>query len=178
MKVIVGLGNPGAQYRNTRHNIGFMTLDVLVRHMGDFGQEGRFSLAKKLVSEIYKDDEYLLIKPQTYMNASGQAVRAVLDYYQGVVEDASANLYVVHDDLDIELGQYKIRYGHGPRAHNGLLSLYQHLGTDIFHHVKVGVDSRDGSRSIAGSSYVLQPFLPEERKKADLVVEKVARELV
>lgn len=178
MKIVVGLGNPGAQYRKTRHNVGFLVLDALVAQVGDPNQLTNFTYSKKFVAEIYKDQNHLLIKPQTYMNASGQAVRAILDYYSGLAEPDYSNLYIVHDDLDIALGDYKIRFGHGPKAHNGLLSLYNHLGTDKLNHVRVGVDSRDGSRSITGSAYVLQPFMPDERKKVDLVIEKIVRELV
>jgi len=180
MKIIVGLGNPGAQYRHTRHNIGFMVLDDLVKQFGGTNQIGSFTYSKKLVADIYKEEDFIFIKPNTFMNASGQAVRAVLDYYKIDYDLGSdfTDLYVVHDDLDIALGQYKIRFGHGPRAHNGLLSIYQHLKTDKINHVRIGVDGRDGSRDISGSAYVLQKFMSTEQDKVKTVVEKVVRELI
>lgn len=160
MKVIVGLGNPGKEYQSTRHNLGFMVLDALAIKLGT-----QFSAAPKLQAEISKlGTEVLLCKPQTFMNNSGQAVRALLDYYKLFDPTKLDMLYVVHDDLDLALGTYKLQLGTGPKAHNGLLSLYDHLNSKDFWHVRGGVDNRGELRShITPSEYVLQPFTIEEQ---------------
>lgn len=178
MVFIVGLGNPGPEYADTRHNAGWLMLDVVATALG----APAFTYQKKFQAEIAKVGEVVLIKPHTFMNASGQAVRAVIDYYQKPSDSSGlATLVVIHDDLDLELGHYKIQLGTGPKIHNGLLSLYQHLGTQQFWHVRLGVDDRKGDRSIPGSSYVLQSFSTEQKATllnlADEVIAHVRRSL-
>lgn len=168
MKVIVGLGNPGKEYLHTRHNLGFMVVDQLAAEAGR-----HFSGSPKLQAEVCKiSSSLLLCKPQTFMNNSGLAVRALLDYYKLFDAQKLDELLVVHDDLDLPLGAYKFQLGTGPKAHNGLLSLYQHLGTKQFWHVRGGVDNRGELRSeLIPSEYVLQPFTTEEKP---LLVEEIA----
>ncbi|HYD34920.1 MAG TPA: aminoacyl-tRNA hydrolase [Vitreimonas sp.] len=161
MKVIVGLGNPGAEYRNTRHNAGFLAIDEIVAKRPDL----KYTNSKKWVAEVWQGPELLLIKPQTFMNNSGQAVRAIIEYYHKswlAHHSELKNLYVMHDDLDLELGHVKVQFDKGPKVHNGLLSLEQHLKTSAFWHVRIGIDGRQGDRSLPGSAYVLQAFQAEE----------------
>ena len=178
MKVIVGLGNPGNEYGGTRHNVGFEVVDELVKKL----DLPTFSFKPKLQAEIIKQGDLLVIKPLTYMNRSGQAVRAVLEYF-GVWQPQFPlhEMYVVHDDLDIQLGAYKFMLAVGPKQHNGLLSLYEHLGTKEFWHVRVGVDGRGGDRSMPPDRYVLQAPSSDERIQLDqvtaAVVEQMTREL-
>lgn len=193
MKIVIGLGNPGKKYDPTRHNIGFRIVDALAEMVGI-----SFTSKPKLQSEFAKlilgDQEVILLKPSTFMNNSGQAVRAVLDFYQlepskqlpasiqarkktNVSQPAYPDLYVVHDDLDLELGVFKTNFGTGPKGHNGLLSLYDHLKTDLFWHVRVGVDNRGGERFIEPSAYVLSGFESGENELANAVVSQVADEL-
>jgi PTH1 family peptidyl-tRNA hydrolase len=143
MNIVIGLGNPGSEYVGTRHNIGFEIVDGIAEELGV-----AFSSSKKTFSEIAKvGNSLLLVKPQTFMNHSGQAVRAVLDYYNVLASDGDySNVYVVHDDLDLALGTIKLQFGTGPKSHNGLLSMYEHLGTKQFWHARVGVDNRGESR--------------------------------
>lgn len=157
MKIIVGLGNPENTHGGTRHNAGFMVLDMISKK---FVCE-QFKSQNKMLAEVCKKDDYIFAKPTTFMNLSGQAVRALVDYYKVEPE----NLYVIHDDLDLELGSYKIQFGTGPQGHNGLLSIYQHLGTKNFWHARIGVDARKGDRGFDPASYVLQRF-PELEKRA------------
>lgn len=176
MNFVFGLGNPGKEYQNTRHNVGFEVLDKLVA-----AEVGQFQLAKNFSAEIYKTQNTLFAKPQTFMNESGKSVRAVLEYYEKTAtyttDSEFQNLFVVHDDLDLELGNYKIQFGTGPKVHNGLNSIYQHLHTENFWHVRVGVDARKGDRSIPPPNYVLARFPNDEREIINSVIEKIVADL-
>lgn len=174
MKIIVGLGNPGDQYRFTRHNVGFMVVEALAQKLG-----ATFNFDKKYQAEVARvGSDVWLVKPQTFMNASGQAVRSLVHFYKlDQTPEYTHELWVIHDDLDLELGRYKVQLGTGPKIHNGLLSLYQELGTPDFWHVRVGVDGRAGDRRLSGQDYVLQPFMGEEKSRLDQVVSEVVNRL-
>jgi peptidyl-tRNA hydrolase, PTH1 family len=163
---IFGLGNPGEGFKFNRHNAGHQFLDYLRSQL----VLDQFSEKKKLKSEVSINEELILVKPATFMNLSGEAVVKTLGFFNDESLDAIKKdnsflqkLLVVHDDLDLELGSFKIQWGVGPKQHNGLLSIYQHLGTADFWHVRVGIDSRDGDRSIPSDRYVLQDFSPPQR---------------
>jgi PTH1 family peptidyl-tRNA hydrolase len=170
MKVIVGLGNIGERYEKTRHNIGFIVVDYLAERLGI-----SFNNSPKHFSFVAKNKDYILVKPQTFMNESGKAIRAICDYFNINVEE---DLIVAHDDLDIEVGQFKRQQGRGPKVHNGLASTYQYLGTNNFLHMRIGIDGRNGDRSIPGSNYVLSNFSQEESKKIKDVIEYIGQELL
>jgi PTH1 family peptidyl-tRNA hydrolase len=170
MFTIVGLGNPGREYAQTRHNIGFVIADRVADTLSLSWQN-----KPKFQAEVAKNDQVALIKPQSYMNNSGLVTRKVLDYFQ---EKNLDQLYVIHDDLDLPVGSVKTQFGKGPHGHNGLLSLYQHLGTKEFWHIRVGVDGRNGQRVIPPDQYVLQTFLPEEQTTLQPVVEQVTKSLL
>jgi PTH1 family peptidyl-tRNA hydrolase len=165
MRVIVGLGNPGPEYEKTRHNAGFLFVDELARQFQlswQMNKKCQAMIAKGEISYQGSTEDLCLVKPQTFMNASGQAVRAVLDYfYPEILIDEPQHLIVAHDDLDLEFGQVKLQKK-GPKQHNGLLSLYQHLGFEDFWHLRFGVDSRAGQRSIPSADYVLLPMTSAE----------------
>jgi peptidyl-tRNA hydrolase, PTH1 family len=181
MKCIIGLGNPGLKYQQTRHNVGFMAMDELAEQLG-----GAFSLQKKIQAEVAKfahptqdNQQLILIKPQTFMNESGQAVRSFLEYYQDDFDQTDlSNLHVIHDDLDLEVGSYKKQLGVGPQQHNGLTSLYQHLGSKQFWHHRVGVDGRNGQRVIPAHEYVLSKFSPEDLHKIGQTITQVTADLL
>ncbi len=181
MKVIVGLGNPGEKYAQNRHNVGFMVVDKLATQISNSqtrlpdGQVLKFSNNKKFNSEIIQTKEYIIVKPQTFMNDSGVAVAAICRFYKVKYED----LYIVHDDLDITVGNYKIQFGKGPQVHNGLLSVEEKLGTDKFWNVRVGVENREvrGNKGIPGVVYSLQDFTQDEKEITDKVVAQIADEL-
>ena len=141
MYLIVGLGNPGDKYANTRHNAGFMFVDFL----------------EKALSEVKTDEKIKFLKPQTFMNASGTEVKKTLDYYK---IDAT-HLLVAHDDLDIPLGKFKIDEDTGPLLHNGISSIETALGTNEFYRVRLGVDHRL-EQKIPGERYVLERFTDGE----------------
>ncbi len=161
LKIVVGLGNPGSQYIQTRHNVGFMFLDFLVGQLSHNSSGVKFASKSKLQAAVLRVSNFLLIKPLTFMNLSGQAVQKVLKYYKA--KNQLENLYVAHDDLDIQFGQHKINLGKGPRGHNGLLSIYQALGTDQFWHVRIGIENRE--QPIPGEKYVLQKFTNQEQQQ-------------
>jgi PTH1 family peptidyl-tRNA hydrolase len=174
MLLIFGLGNPGAKYQSTRHNVGFLVIDELAKQLGT----ADLAFKEKFKAELVKTDSLVLAKPQTYMNQSGQAIRAILDFYQVKIAADIKNLYIIHDDLDIEFGQYKLQFGTGPKVHHGLQSIYQYLKTDQFWHVRVGIDNRAGDRSIPGEDFVLQNFTAAEQELLSSTIQHLATELV
>lgn len=162
--VVVGLGNPGKEYAATRHNIGFIFLDYLA-------EKYRFTFkGTKWQAETAKDLSWgypvLFVKPQTYMNRSGSAVRAIADFYQ---IDAD-RIIVVHDDLDLPLGRTKIMTNRGAGGHNGIRSLIEHLGGNVFVRVRVGIGRPDNADRV--SDFVLSRFGQEE---APMVLEELHR---
>ncbi len=177
MRFIFGLGNPGAEYQQSRHNVGWLMVEALASELArEAGTQPYFQAAPKVFAEWLKLGSTVLAKPQTFMNESGKAVRAVLDYYKQPLSDLS-QVYVIHDDLDLALGTYKVQLGTGPKIHNGLLSIYQHLGTQEFWHVRLGVDNRDGDRTMPGKNYVLQAFSAAEQPLLNQVITQVITRL-
>jgi len=155
MKMVVGLGNPGKEYENTRHNIGFMVLDSFV---------SGFSLEKKWQAYVKRDkiqgQDVLFVKPVTFMNLSGDAVRKIADYYHVQSED----ILVIQDDLDLNMGTFKIKRDSSAGGHNGIKSIIQSLNTNHFWRLKVGV-SHD--RSVSTVDYVLGKFSISERQQLE-----------
>jgi peptidyl-tRNA hydrolase, PTH1 family len=166
MFLVVGLGNPGFEYEGTRHNAGFMFLTALATQL----QAPAFSYKKDLFAEVTKQDNYVLIKPMTYMNESGKAVRAVFSFYKDLQLHFPQNLIVAHDDLDIPFGSYKLQQGKGPKIHNGVLSIESYLKDEGFWRLRLGIDARNGDRTVPGKNYVLQKFenTQKERFERDL----------
>lgn len=152
--LIAGLGNPGAEYRETRHNVGFMVVDELARrHGASFGS--KFSAR---VADLRLDGQRLvLLEPQTYMNESGRSVAAAVRFYKVPVEA----LLVVHDDVDLGVGRLQARLGGGLAGHNGLRSLVQHLGTGEFLRLRVGVGRPERGDPRPVADFVLSPFPAE-----------------
>jgi PTH1 family peptidyl-tRNA hydrolase len=164
MRWIVGLGNPGTAYANTRHNVGFMVIDELARrHGADVGS----NKCKALTGEARIENEKVaLLKPMTYMNLSGESVRAFMDYYKVKLED----LIVVYDDLDTEVGRIRLRYQGSAGGHNGIKSIIQHTGTQTFNRVRIGI-SRP-KPGVVISDYVLSPFAKAEQAEVRRMVEE------
>lgn len=168
-KIIVGLGNTGNKYQNTRHNAGFMFVDKLAEKLGLPWQNEKITK-----SQIAKNAELILAKPQTMMNFSGEAVKKLAKQFSVSSED----LCIAHDDLDIKLGDYKIQKRVGPKVHNGLTSVENHLKTKDFWRVRVGIDYRDPNNRTEGETYVLQNFLPDELEILEKVFDKILPKLV
>lgn len=167
MKLVVGLGNPGREYENSRHNVGYMVVEELVEDRGL-----RFVEKKRFKAKIARGGGLMLVKPLRFMNKSGGVVSRVVNFYRVKLDD----LYVVFDDLDLKLGEFKIQKGKGPKDHKGLLSIEKQLGEEEFWRVRMGVDNRQ-DREIEGKKYVLSEFGKEERRILDKVIEGVVSKL-
>ncbi len=155
--VVVGLGNPGERYAQTRHNAGVLAIDVLLERTG-----GRLKSHKSgcLVAEgSLRGERVVLARTTSYMNESGRPVRGLLQWYKQPVE----NLIVVHDEIDIPFGEVRVKAGGGTAGHNGLGSIVNHVGTKDFTRVRVGVGRPQGARDAAG--HVLAGFSSTERKE-------------
>lgn len=155
MKLIVGLGNPGIKHVNNRHNVGYMIIDEL-------------QPSTRIKGIVIK-------KTDRFMNDSGGSVKKMMDRYLSVT---TSDLYVIHDDLDIPLGAFKIQFGKGPKVHNGLNDIYDKLGTTEFWHVRVGVDNRDPENRTKGMDYVLEDFSEEEKLVLRGVIKQICNQLV
>lgn len=173
MKLIVGLGNPELEYQDTRHNTGFLAVDKLI---SDF-ELPTAVFDKKTNSEISKGTinkkRAVLAKPQTHMNNSGVSVRALLDFYKLKPE----NLVVIHDDKDIPLGETRVQTNRGPAGHNGVKSVIEHLGTQNFTRIRVGVAPASQNQIKDTGNFVLGKFSAAEKKVLKKVFENVAQEL-
>lgn len=164
--LIVGLGNPGSSYEGTRHNCGFMVLDRLAQRWGiGLGSEKRFQ--GRYGEGRGPQGKLRLLRPETYMNRSGQAVRAAVDWYKLPPESVLA----IYDDMDIPLGRLRLRTSGSAGGHNGIKSLIQHLGTQSFPRLRVGVGRPGGKGTI---SHVLGGFTPEERPCLERVLDRSA----
>lgn len=166
MKIIVGLGNPGKDYEETRHNIGFKVIDVLANSTGiHVNKINHQALCGEF---IHAGEKVLLVKPQTFMNLSGQAVGSIVRWYKINPEE----ILVIYDDLDLPAGKLRIRAKGGPGGHNGMKSLIAHLQTDDFARIRVGVGRPP--LEMAVSDYVLSGFLPIEREPINQAVTQAA----
>lgn len=156
MYIIAGLGNPGKDYKNTRHNIGFDVIDALA-------EDNRIGMTEKkhkaiIGKGIIAGQKVILVKPQTYMNLSGESVRELIDYYK---VDETEELIVISDDISLDVGQLRIRKKGSAGGHNGLKNIIMHLGHDTFQRVKMGVGEKPKHFDLA--DYVLGHFSKEER---------------
>ena len=164
MKLIAGLGNIGNKYVFTRHNAGFMLADSIALNAGlSFKENSRL---KCLITTIKNNiNDYLIIKPITFMNLSGEAVRAAVDYYKIDVKD----IIIVYDDLSLELGKIRFRQNGSDGGHNGIKSVIQHLGTNEIARLKIGIGPQP---SIPSEVFVLQNFSQEELETMKNVLSK------
>lgn len=168
MYIIVGLGNPGKDYANTRHNIGFDVIDKLAETENISVLEKKH---KAIIGKGYIDGQkVILVKPQTYMNLSGESVREAIDYYKA---DEKEELIVISDDISLSPGQIRIRKKGSAGGHNGLKNIIQHLGHDEFQRIKMGVGEKPKGYDLA--DYVLGHFTAEERKIMDKATAEAAQ---
>ena len=166
MKLIVGLGNPGDKYAETRHNTGFLALDKVAEKLHVNVQRKAFNslMGKALV----RDEQVILLKPQTYMNNSGEAVGKAVRYYH---LDPEKDVLVIYDDLDLPVGKIRLREKGSAGGHNGLKSIIAHLGTQNFSRIRVGIDGQFKYNTI---DYVLSCFSGEEKQLWNEAIEKAA----
>lgn len=157
MKLVVGLGNPGKEYQDTRHNVGYLVLDAF---LGDISWKKKFNAM--YYTDTISGEKVLFVKPLTYMNLSGNAVVEFVNYYDIELDD----LLVIHDDLDLPFGKYKIKVNSSAGGHNGIKSIISSLGSQNFARLKVGI-SHD--RSIDTKDYVLGSFSSKDKETFDIM---------
>lgn len=160
MFIIAGLGNPTLQYEGTRHNVGFDVIDMLADryNISVDGRKGRALVGKGII----EGQKVLLVKPQTYMNLSGESLRELVNYYK---IDEEHELLVIYDDISLDVGQLRIREKGSAGGHNGIKNIILHLGTEIFPRIKVGVGEKPKGWDLA--DYVLGRYSAEDRKIID-----------
>jgi PTH1 family peptidyl-tRNA hydrolase len=173
MKLVVGLGNPGGEYRNTRHNVGFIFLDSYL-------EKKHLELSKKKFNGLYidytsdKGEKVIFLEPQTYMNLSGDSVIDFMRYFKISGED----VLVIHDDLDLEVSKIKIRSKGGSAGHNGIKSLIARIGSENFRRVRVGIGK---DKNIPVVDYVLGKFSEEDKlllKEKENIINKVIDDFI
>jgi PTH1 family peptidyl-tRNA hydrolase len=164
--LLIGLGNPGREYRDSRHNVGFMFIDRLIVRLNARGMKVQSKAI--VISATYEERKLILAKPQTYMNLSGQAAQGLLNFYKLPIE----NMLVAHDDLDIPFGTIRIRPKGGPGGQGGMASTIEQLGTKDFPRLRIGIGRPPGRMDPA--AYVLQNFSRDEMKVLSEIVDRAA----
>ena len=164
MYIIAGLGNPGGKYEKTKHNMGFQVIDLLAdKYHIEMNQKKHKAICGTGIIEGVK---VLLLKPQTFMNLSGESIRDAVDFYK---IDPETELIVIYDDIDLEPGQLRIRKQGSAGGHNGIKDIIRQLGTEKFLRIKVGVGAKPKGWDLA--DYVLGRFSDEDRKKVNDAIE-------
>jgi PTH1 family peptidyl-tRNA hydrolase len=165
--LVIGLGNPGREYRNNRHNVGFMVIDAVSKALDI--NINRVQFKAMLGSGVYGEKRVILAKPQTFMNLSGQSVSQLVNYYKISLQ----NLLIVHDDIDIQLGTLRMRPNGGSGGQKGLASIIQQLGTQEFGRLRVGIGRPPGRMDPA--DYVLQNIPDEDRQVLTIVFDRASQ---
>lgn len=165
MKIIVGLGNPGQEYSDTRHNVGFMAIDALAAYLGVTNWKNKFEA--EIADVRIADEQVILMKPQTFMNLSGNAVGQVMRWYKVDADSVIA----VYDDMDIPVGTAKLKHNGSSGGHRGVESLLVNLGEEQFARVKIGIGRPPAGRTVV--DHVLAKFTKEERGSMDEMIKKL-----
>lgn len=164
MKLIVGLGNPGKEYQNTRHNIGFMCINKLSEYFKVDLDSNKFD--GKYTLFTYNNEKIILLEPGKYMNLSGEVIRDFVKFYKIDIKD----ILVICDDLDTEVGTYRLRYKGSSGGHNGLKNIELHLGNNKYKRIKIGISN---NKNIDTKDYVLGKFTNEELKLINPIIDKI-----
>ena len=164
MKLIVGLGNPGKQYENTRHNVGFIILDKYLKDNNI--TNGKEKFGGLYYETLIKEEKVIFLKPQKYINLSGQVLKKYIDFFKVNIND----VLIIHDDLDTPCGSIKLRASGGSGGHNGLKDIENNLRTKEYKRIKIGISN---NKTIDTKDYVLGKFANEDKKTIDLTIEKV-----
>jgi peptidyl-tRNA hydrolase, PTH1 family len=162
MKLIVGLGNPGIIYKNTRHNLGYMVLDNYAKNLNLKFDKKKFK--GSYIETVLNGEKVILLKPERYMNLSGEVINDFLNYYNISVDD----MLIVHDDLDIEIGEIKLKPKGSSAGHNGLKNIEEHIKTREYKRLKIGISKVSGDRK----NYVLGKLSNEEMFKIKEVIKQ------
>lgn len=181
MRIIVGLGNPGEKYKNNRHNVGWLLLDKIL-------PDAKWTENKRFKALTYQENDCLFVKPLTFMNNSGESVRAVLEYYKlipknwGIINkkdsDLSSVLEVIHDDVDLLFTKTKITKDSSSAGHNGIKSLISHLKTQKFTRIRIGIKNETLRNPIPTDKFVLQNFGKDEKEALDSLFLEIKKEVL
>lgn len=192
MKIIIGLGNPGEKYSSTRHNVGFIILDEIQKKLEfpsfEFSKKFNALISEKnipqkkeksgFLNKLFSsgEEKIILVKPQTFMNNTGESIRTIFDFYKLSPRD----LIILNDDLDILVGKYKLSPDSSARGHNGVQSIIDHLGTQNIMRVKIGVEKAEGrsSRQTSGEKFVLDNFTSDEFNKIISLTDQITTEIL
>jgi len=169
MKLIVGLGNPGKTYEKTRHNIGFMVIDKLLNHLSINLDQNKFNAV--FVKTKINNEDVIIMKPQTFMNLSGEAVSQIANFYRISTDD----IVIVYDDFDLPLGKIRLREKGSGGTHNGMKNIIQLLGTNNINRIRIGIDKNN---LIDQKDYVLGKFNKDEISLLDKAIERVVSALI
>lgn len=161
MKLIVGLGNPGEKYKQTRHNAGFMALDFLLNDNDGFMTAKESHEFKSIMHtwQSQNGEKVIFLKPQTYMNDSGQALKVICNFYK---MNLPHELLVVHDEADLPFGSIRLAKSSSAAGHNGVKSIIENLGTQNFFRIRIGIETRTAPKTPSTDEFVLQNFSPAE----------------
>lgn len=164
MKLIIGLGNPGIEYENTRHNVGFMALNAIANDKNINFSKIKFD--GKYAEININGEKYILLLPQKYMNLSGEVVKKYMDFFKIGIDD----ILVISDDLDMETGKLKLKFKGSSGGHNGLKNIEQNIGSNAYKRIKVGIAN---NKQVETSDYVLGNFSKEEQKEISQSIAKI-----
>ena len=170
MKLIIGLGNPGKKYENTRHNLGFLVIDKLAEKIEIDDWKIKKEFNANIAQGNFNNEKITLAKPQTFMNNSGISVKSIVDYYKISNEE----ILIIHDDIDLELGEIRIQKDRGSAGHNGVQSIIDILGNKNFIRIRLGIKSIDKKKIIETEKLVLQKFSKTEEKTIQETIKKAA----
>jgi PTH1 family peptidyl-tRNA hydrolase len=162
MKLVVGLGNPGEKYKPTRHNAGFLAVDFILRDNKYIEAVPSHEFKSEMATFGSGRHKIIFLKPQTYMNDSGQALKVICNFYK---MDLAEDLLVIHDEADLPFGTIRTTDSSSSAGHNGVQSIIDNLGTQNFHRIRIGVESRVSRNDLPTDAFVLQNFSDEELKK-------------
>lgn len=171
MKLIIGLGNPDKKYQNTRHNLGQKIVKEYIETFCKTSLTNKSNLSSQIFEIGQGGDKTIFAIPTEYMNNSGVTVQKIAQFYK----ISPLNIYVIHDDLDLPVGEYKIQFDRGPAGHNGIKSIIENLGTQQFHRIRIGIGK--SQNNIPVEDYVLQPFSSEEKDIINTLTPEIFEEI-
>ena len=171
MKLIVGLGNPDKKYQNTRHNLGSNILKQFVETLHATSLAKKTNLSAKICETGQGANKTIFTIPTEYMNNSGISVQKIANFYKISPQD----IYVIHDDLDLPVGEYRLQFDRGPAGHNGIKSIIENLGTQQFHRLRIGIGK--SQTNVPVEDYVLQPFSQNESDIINSLTPKIFEEI-
>lgn len=169
MKLIIGLGNPGIKYEKTRHNLGWLIINQLAQEIEINNWKNEIKFNSLVAQGNFNGQKIILAKPETFMNDSGSAVQAIASYYKIPFKE----IIIIHDDIDLSLGKIKVQEGRSAAGHKGVQSIINHLGTNDFNRVRIGI--KPEKNNIETEKFVMQKFTDEEEKVLKEIIKRAVQ---